>query len=494
MTTETLTLLKAQKPFAQTKGQDVDQTSARSDKAFSNHLKLDRAPIERAERSPIKSSEPSPRDAKDTNQRRTEDRRNDTHDRSERVKAKSKNHQQQDPRKLDQRNQTDRTQETSDQKQITEGEETNTAQATSEKEGIKNQEAESNQENQEHPEVNTFTDLTLQTAETAQDGSEQILEQSKETNDNPNTTETPTANPLTNLTDLQKNTDDTKADSTNLTAKQTTNPSLKNLAGKNTSPLGEHLTTGSDGVEGEETEGKSLLPNKDVSEIAKTSKDGSVIREAAKALGANNQTTNTPILTNAAQGAGNFFKTATFSPVSAEGAISQTTESLDGVNGTTNTIDNKGTTATSSLRGPSYANTTQSIALTIAQKAQNGVQQFEIRLNPPELGRVDVRLEFGKDGQVTTHLIVERPETLEMLNKDSRQLARALEEAGLKLDNDGLSFSLQDQGNAENQLSKESNDKAQHNDAESSQTNSEEAENASPLRRMLNPAGLDIHI
>ncbi len=122
------------------------------------------------------------------------------------------------------------------------------------------------------------------------------------------------------------------------------------------------------------------------------------------------------------------------------------------------------------------------------------MQQFEIRLNPPELGRVDVRLEFGKDGQVTTHLIVERPETLEMLNKDSRQLTRALEEAGLKLDNDGLSFSLQDQNNAENQFSNETNDKPQQNDEATSQTNGEEAQNASPIRHILNPAGLDIHI
>lgn len=114
-------------------------------------------------------------------------------------------------------------------------------------------------------------------------------------------------------------------------------------------------------------------------------------------------------------------------------------------------VDVKQASPAAQLRAAGYTSPTQSVAIQIAAKAQNGVQQFDIRLNPPELGRVDVRLEFTKDGQVTTHLIVERPETLDMLSKDARQLERALSEAGVDIEQDGLTFSLQDQQSQESE-------------------------------------------
>ncbi len=87
------------------------------------------------------------------------------------------------------------------------------------------------------------------------------------------------------------------------------------------------------------------------------------------------------------------------------------------------------------------------MAMEITRNAQRGVSRFEIRLDPPELGRVDVRLKIGDDGQVRAHLIVERPETLDMMQRDQRGMERALENAGLKTASDGgLSFSLKDQG------------------------------------------------
>ncbi|WP_162901625.1 flagellar hook-length control protein FliK [Breoghania sp. L-A4] len=87
------------------------------------------------------------------------------------------------------------------------------------------------------------------------------------------------------------------------------------------------------------------------------------------------------------------------------------------------------------------------MAMEITRNAQRGQTRFEIRLDPPELGRVDVRLKIGDDGQVRAHLIVERPETLDMMQRDQRGMERALENAGLKTASDGgLSFSLKDQG------------------------------------------------
>jgi flagellar hook-length control protein FliK len=86
------------------------------------------------------------------------------------------------------------------------------------------------------------------------------------------------------------------------------------------------------------------------------------------------------------------------------------------------------------------------LALEIAARAQAGSTRFEIRLDPPELGRVDVRLDVDRHGQVTSHLVVEKAETLDLLRRDAPELERALQQAGLKTGDDGLQFSLRDQG------------------------------------------------
>jgi flagellar hook-length control protein FliK len=85
------------------------------------------------------------------------------------------------------------------------------------------------------------------------------------------------------------------------------------------------------------------------------------------------------------------------------------------------------------------------LAVEIAAQARSGKNRFEIRLDPPELGRIDVRIEVDKDGQVTSHLRVERAETLDLLRRDAPALERALQQAGLKTSDGGLQFSLRDQ-------------------------------------------------
>lgn len=85
------------------------------------------------------------------------------------------------------------------------------------------------------------------------------------------------------------------------------------------------------------------------------------------------------------------------------------------------------------------------LAVEIAANAQIGRSRFEIRLDPPELGRIDVRLDVDQKGQVTSHLIVEKSATLDLLRRDAQQLERALQDAGLKTSDNGLQFSLRDQ-------------------------------------------------
>ncbi|KZL25353.1 flagellar hook-length control protein FliK [Pseudovibrio sp. WM33] len=100
-----------------------------------------------------------------------------------------------------------------------------------------------------------------------------------------------------------------------------------------------------------------------------------------------------------------------------------------------------GSLPTSTLR-----NVANAVWPEIARQASGGVDRFEIRLDPKELGGVDVSLEFSKDGRVRAHLIVERPETLELLQRDQRGLEKALQEAGIESDKSSLQFSLGGRG------------------------------------------------
>ncbi|MBA4611264.1 flagellar hook-length control protein FliK [Stappia taiwanensis] len=86
------------------------------------------------------------------------------------------------------------------------------------------------------------------------------------------------------------------------------------------------------------------------------------------------------------------------------------------------------------------------VASEVARQASKGVNRFQIRLDPAELGRIDVDMKIGADGTVRAHLAVERSETLDMFLRDQRGLERALDAAGLKLDGGSLQFSLKDQG------------------------------------------------
>ena len=85
------------------------------------------------------------------------------------------------------------------------------------------------------------------------------------------------------------------------------------------------------------------------------------------------------------------------------------------------------------------------LAVAIAAKAKAGTNQFESRLDPPELGRIDVRLGVDASGQVTSHVTVDRAETLQLLQNHQPQLERALEQAGLKTADNALQFTLRDQ-------------------------------------------------
>jgi flagellar hook-length control protein FliK len=86
------------------------------------------------------------------------------------------------------------------------------------------------------------------------------------------------------------------------------------------------------------------------------------------------------------------------------------------------------------------------LGVTIATRVKQGESRFQIRLDPPELGRIDVSLSVDKAGATNTVLTVERMDTLDLLQRDSRALERSLASAGFKSDPGSLQFNLRDPG------------------------------------------------
>lgn len=109
---------------------------------------------------------------------------------------------------------------------------------------------------------------------------------------------------------------------------------------------------------------------------------------------------------------------------------------------------------------PTAAVPLSGLAMEIAASVNSGKSRFEIRLDPAELGRIDVRIDVDRNGHVTSHLTVEKPETLSMLRQDAPQLQRALNDAGLSTGDSGLQFSLRDQSSS-GQNGNQSNPNAQ---------------------------------
>jgi len=60
-----------------------------------------------------------------------------------------------------------------------------------------------------------------------------------------------------------------------------------------------------------------------------------------------------------------------------------------------------------------------------------------------------------RDGNVTTHMVADRPDTLDLLRRDTQGLERALQDAGLKTSDNSLQFSLRDQAQQNQQNPRE---------------------------------------
>ncbi|MEO1067097.1 MAG: flagellar hook-length control protein FliK [Pseudomonadota bacterium] len=143
--------------------------------------------------------------------------------------------------------------------------------------------------------------------------------------------------------------------------------------------------------------------------------------------------------------------------------------------------------ATGTLQLPAHViadETLPQLTVHLTRAIQAGQEQLRVQLNPAELGRVDVRLSTAEDGSVNTRIVVERAETLELLQRDVRVLERALQQSGIRLSSEGVDLSLKDNG-AQGNGNAFSGDTANNGDntdhAGSSETLGDEAASTDPV-------------
>jgi flagellar hook-length control protein FliK len=138
------------------------------------------------------------------------------------------------------------------------------------------------------------------------------------------------------------------------------------------------------------------------------------------------------------------------------------------------------------------------VPLEIGLQALAGSKRFDIRLDPAELGRVDVNLEISDKGEVTARLVVDRVETLHLLQRDARTLERAFEQAGLKPSDAGVEISLRDSSDQSGFRQNRQDEDAPRRARQAAEADGGDdiaiAAQATPARRLLRLGGVDLSI
>ncbi len=88
----------------------------------------------------------------------------------------------------------------------------------------------------------------------------------------------------------------------------------------------------------------------------------------------------------------------------------------------------------------------EQISLHIQRQAKGGIDEMSFKLNPIELGKLEVKLEFASDKSVQhIRIIADTAQALDALQRDQKQLERTLQDAGVRAEGGSLEFSLREQ-------------------------------------------------
>ncbi|WP_407527627.1 flagellar hook-length control protein FliK [Methylobacterium oryzisoli] len=134
------------------------------------------------------------------------------------------------------------------------------------------------------------------------------------------------------------------------------------------------------------------------------------------------------------------------------------------------------------------------VPITIGLRALAGSNRFEIRLDPADLGRIEVSLDIDREHRAKAHLVVERPETLALLQRDARSLEQALAQAGFEASDAAVSFSLRDGSGGQGQAGGGDSGRPQGRTPHGAGEAELAPVPAAPVMRLAGRSGLDIRI
>ncbi|HWV21892.1 MAG TPA: flagellar hook-length control protein FliK, partial [Devosia sp.] len=133
------------------------------------------------------------------------------------------------------------------------------------------------------------------------------------------------------------------------------------------------------------------------------------------------------------------------------------------------------------------------IAFELSRQVTDGNTRFQIRLDPAELGRIDVKLDIDSTGKVHARLTVEKAETLDLMQRDQRALEKALQQAGLDQSKTNLEFSLKQNPFAGDHNQRQGEERSGSGSGQDSQEETEVSAPAITLYRgALQASGLNI--
>ena len=105
--------------------------------------------------------------------------------------------------------------------------------------------------------------------------------------------------------------------------------------------------------------------------------------------------------------------------------------------------------AMQSARGEHFADIShqgspsEQVQVSIRRALGMGVDRVTVQLQPEDLGRVEVRLDVNSDGRSTVIFNVDNRDTLDLLQRDAKQLERVLQESGINANAGDMQFNLQ---------------------------------------------------
>lgn len=162
-----------------------------------------------------------------------------------------------------------------------------------------------------------------------------------------------------------------------------------------------------------------------------------------------------------------------------------------------------GSTTSNNAKDASFSNTlsrstpaliNDQVQVQVKNAVRNGTSNIHIQLDPEELGKLDIRLTVEANGKTGVTVLADNRQTLELLQRDSAGLARALQDAGLSTDSGSLNFNLR--GGEHQQSQSQDNGKSRH--YHNQQPEEEDALtvllNTNPTSDTNGDSGLDIRI